>query len=35
MFRWFSKAWNYRTGSLWVWIPLFAFAVLLWGGFLQ
>lgn len=28
------RLWNWRTGSLWVWVPLWLFAALLWGGFL-
>ncbi|MCD2324996.1 hypothetical protein LQ953_13310 [Sphingomonas sp. IC-56] len=29
-----TRLWNYRTSSLWVWVPLWAFAILLLGGFL-
>ena len=32
--RLLSRLWHYRTSSLWVWIPLWAFAILLPGGFL-
>ncbi len=34
MLRLLSRIWNYRTDSLWVWVPLWAFALLLFGGFL-
>lgn len=29
-----TRLWNYRTSSLWVWVPLWVFAILLLGGFL-
>lgn len=28
------RAWNWETNSLWVWVPLWAFAVLLIGSLL-
>lgn len=32
--RFLYRTWNWRTNSLWVWIPLWAFGFLLIGGFL-
>lgn len=29
-----KRLWNWQTNSLWVWIPLWAFAFALLGGFL-
>ena len=29
-----SRLWNCRSNSLWIWVPLWAFALLLFGGFL-
>lgn len=34
MLRLISLIWNYRTDSLWIWGPLWAFAMMLFGGFL-
>lgn len=28
------RAWNWETDSLWVWVPIWAISLILWGGFL-
>jgi len=32
--RLLSRLWNYRSDSLWIWGPLWIFALLLMGSFL-
>ncbi|SOB80668.1 hypothetical protein SAMN06297144_1179 [Sphingomonas guangdongensis] len=31
---WLGRAWRWQTDSPWVWVPLWIFAIALWGGFL-
>ena len=33
--RFLARSWNYRTRSLWVWVPLWALGILVIGGFLS
>lgn len=35
LLRRMRRLWDYETGSLWVWVPLWALAILLFGGFLS
>ena len=34
MMRLLLRLWNYESDNMWIWVPLWAFTILLFGGFL-